>query len=87
MTGFIPAPALSPRQKQLIETIERMTADRGFPPTLVECAAAMGLHPSRIHQLASTTERKGWLCREPKIARSWRVVRPDTSKATSKRGR
>lgn len=71
-----PFDPLSPRQRQLVPTIEQLTADRGFPPTLTEAAAAMGLHPSRIHQLALTTERKGHLTREPKIARSWRVVKP-----------
>lgn len=77
---------LSPRQRQLVATIERLTADRGFPPSLAEAAVAMGVHPSRIHQLALTTERKGYLTREPKVARSWRVVKP-AAPATRKHGR
>jgi SOS-response transcriptional repressor LexA len=71
-----PFDPLSARQRQLLNTIERMTADRGFPPTVAEAAREMKLHPSRIHQLAISTERKGFLTREPKTARSWRVTRP-----------
>jgi repressor LexA len=85
---FIPAPLLSPRQQQLCDTIERLTADRGFAPSLREVAEAMGVHPSRIQQLASTTERKGAITREPRVSRSWRVVKPvATAKAKPKRGR
>lgn len=76
MMTFIPAPILSPRQRQLCDVIERLTRDRGFPPTLVEAAAEMKLHPSRVHQLALSTQGKGYLTREAKVARSWRVVKP-----------
>ncbi|NCX99804.1 MAG: hypothetical protein EBX35_14810 [Planctomycetia bacterium] len=62
MTKFVAPHPLSPRQRQLCDVIERLTADRGFPPTLAECATAV---------------KKGWLLREPKVARSWRVTRPD----------
>lgn len=76
-----PRDPLSPRQRQLIATVERLTADRGFPPTLAEAARDMGIHPSRVHQLAISTERKGFLAREPRVARSWRVVKPAVAAA------
>lgn len=79
---FVPAPALSPRQRQLCETIERLTAANGYPPSVREAAVAMGVHPSRVAQLAASTRAKGHLAHNPKVARSWRVVKP----ATSKRG-
>jgi SOS-response transcriptional repressor LexA len=84
MTQFRP---LSARQQQLVATIEQLTRDRGFPPSIVEIAEAMRIHPSRAHQLTRTTAWKGWLTHEPKVSRSWRVVRPDSPKATPKRGR
>lgn len=84
MTQFRP---LSARQQQLVSTIESLTAARGFAPSIVEIAEAMQLHPSRVHQLTRTTRWKGWLVNEPKVSRSWRVVRPDSPKATPKRGR
>ena len=76
-----PARPLTPRQRQLVNTLERLTAARGFPPTVAELAREMGLHHSRIHQLALSTERKGYLAREPKIARSWRAVKPGAQAA------
>ena len=72
-------PLLSARQKQLCQTIEKLTAARhGVPPSVREVAAEMRLHPSRIGQLAATTAMKGALVREPRVARSWRVVKPET---------
>ncbi len=67
---------LSRRQQQLIETVERLTRERGFPPTLREAAAAMGVCFSRVGQLARTAQAKGAMTREPGAARSWRVVKP-----------
>ena len=82
MTKFVAPHPLSPRQRQLCDVIERLTADRGFPPTLAECAAVMKVHPSRAAQIATSTVKKGWLLREPKVARSWRVTRPDVKADT-----
>lgn len=67
---------LSPRQRQLCETLERLTAARGFPPSLAEIATEMRIDTSRACQLAHTTKAKGWLVSEPRVARSWRVVKP-----------
>ena len=73
-------PPLSPRQRQLLATIERLTCQRhGIPPTLRETAVAMQLHPSRIAQLARVVERKGALLREPRVARGWRVLKPSST--------
>jgi SOS-response transcriptional repressor LexA len=82
MADFRP---LSKRQEQLVATIEQLTRDRGFPPSIVEIAEAMRIHPSRAHQLTRTTSWKGWLTHEPKVSRSWRVVRPDAPKGRATR--
>lgn len=79
-----PRDPLSPRQRQLVTVIEQLTRDRGFPPTVAEAAREMGLHPSRIHQLALSTERKGFLAREPKMARAWRVTKPAAAAASGR---
>jgi repressor LexA len=73
---------LSKRQEQLCRTIETLTADRGFPPSVREIAAAMGVHASRAAQLVRTAEARGAVAREPRVARSLRVTQ-----AASKRGR
>jgi SOS-response transcriptional repressor LexA len=77
-----PIRRLSPRQRQLVETIEQLTAARGWPPSMAEAAAVMRVHRSRIQQLAQSTAAKGWLIREPRAARSWRVIRPGGIAAT-----
>jgi repressor LexA len=86
-TSFIPVPLLSPRQAELCQTIETMTAERGYSPSLREVAERMGLTHGRVAQLARSTERKGALARAPGVARSWRVVPVSPAKAASKRGR
>lgn len=68
-------PTLTPRQRDLCDTIEKLTADRGFPPGLREIGEAMGLHYTRAAQLAAAAEARGALTHEPRVARSWRVVR------------
>lgn len=76
MPMFIAPPLLSKRQSQLIEAIQRFEAANGYRPSVREVARVMGLAPSRIQQLASSTEAKGALVRVPGVARSWRVVKP-----------
>jgi repressor LexA len=78
-TSPFKAPLLSKRQRELAETIERLTRDRGYPPSLREVAAAMDVSFGRIGQLARSTQAKGAIAREPGIARSWRVVKPAPS--------
>ena len=65
---------LSGRQQELCGTITRLTAERGFPPSLREIAAVMGVNPSRISALARVAESRGALTPSPRIPRSWRVV-------------
>lgn len=84
MATSIPVPRLSPRQRQLCEVIQALTVAKGYPPSLREAAEVMGLHTSRVAQLANTTARKGAITRDPRVARSWRVVKPE---APAKRGR
>jgi SOS-response transcriptional repressor LexA len=87
-TTIFPVPLLSKRQAELCETIERLTAERGFSPSMREVAERMGLTHGRVAQLARSTERKGALARAPGIARGWRVLKPASpTKAASKRGR
>lgn len=65
---------LTPRQKQLVETIAALTAKRGYAPSLREVAAIMGIHFTRAGILAREAEIRGAITHAPRIARSWRVV-------------
>lgn len=78
--------ALTPRQRDFLNTIERLTQDRGFPPTIAEASRVLNLHPSRGASLVWTLARKGALTREPRIPRSLRVVRPAADAADQAKG-
>ena len=46
--------ALTPRQRDFLNTIERLTHDRGISPTVAEASRALNLHPSRGGSLVWT---------------------------------
>ena len=66
---------LSPRQEQLVDAVSRLTAQRGFPPSLKELADTIGVSLCRAKSLADVAVRRGFLLHDPRVARSWRVVR------------
>lgn len=65
---------LSPRQEQLVEAVRRLTAQRGFSPSLAELARELGCSLCRAKSLADTAKARGFLLYEPRVARSYRVV-------------
>jgi repressor LexA len=67
---------LSSRQRLFIETVRRLTAERGFPPSLKEVGTALGCHASRAMQVARSLQRRGLVTREARIPRSLRLVTP-----------
>lgn len=63
-------PKLFPRQRTLLREIERFIKDRGYPPTLRELAAAVGVtSPSGVRQQLKALERKGALTLTPRRPR------------------
>jgi SOS-response transcriptional repressor LexA len=73
--------ALTPRQLQCLRAIESYSQSRGYAPSAVEVAANIGVHASRASALFDTLARKGWITREPRVARGIRVVRPSADVA------
>jgi SOS-response transcriptional repressor LexA len=71
---FPPPPLLSRRQAQLVEVVERLTAENGFPPSVREIAAVMNVHHSRVNQLIATAAARGAITRDPGKMRSVRVI-------------
>jgi hypothetical protein len=67
---------LTPRMCDLVKAVARLTEQRGIPPTITEVAARMGLHPTRVAQLAVAAAARGGLVRDPRIPRSMRVPNP-----------
>lgn len=69
---------LSARQKLVLETIRHAVSVRGYPPSMREIGAAVGLASlsSVAHQL-SQLERLGFLRRDPKRPRAIEVMNED----------
>ncbi|GAA2103045.1 MULTISPECIES: transcriptional repressor LexA [Brevibacterium] len=68
---------LTPRQRLVLETIERAVHVNGYPPSMREIGKTVGLASlsSVAHQL-SQLERLGYLRRDPKRPRAIEVVTP-----------
>ena len=73
---------LSARQADVLEYIKLCTAVKGYPPTLRELCVAMGIGSTNgVNDHLRALERTGYIRREPRTARSIRVVerpRPST---------
>lgn len=65
---------LSPRQQQIIDFIETQMRERGYPPSVREIGAAVGLtSPSTVHSHLATLQRLGYLKRDPTKPRAIEV--------------
>ncbi len=73
-------PALTVRQRRVLEVIRNSVDRRGYPPSLREIGESVGLtSPSSVaHQLAAL-ERKGHLRRDPNRPRAIEITSPDSS--------
>jgi SOS-response transcriptional repressor LexA len=71
---------MKPRDIQLLETIERLTALRGFAPTMREIATEMKVSLTRVAQLMEVATKAGRVVAQPKAARTCRVVRDAAAK-------
>ncbi len=66
---------LPPRQKDVINQIISLTEENGYPPTLAELAAALGLkNRMTVHQHVAALKKKGLVHWEPGLNRSLKVV-------------
>lgn len=69
-----PAESLSPRQRQILQLIERHLERHGMPPTRAELTLALGLRNRQgIDQHLRALARKGRILLEPGIARGIRL--------------
>lgn len=78
---------LTDRQKQILEFIDSQTRQKGFPPTVREIGAAVGLtSPSTVHAHLSTLQEKSYLQRDPSRPRALKVCRDPYSGAPMAEG-
>ncbi|MEJ7846375.1 MAG: transcriptional repressor LexA [Acidimicrobiales bacterium] len=65
---------LTARQREILEVIDAAMRDRGYPPSVREIGAAVGLtSPSTVHTHLATLQRLGFLRRDPSKPRAIEV--------------
>jgi repressor LexA len=81
-------PSLSDRQRRILEFIDAQVRERGFPPSVREIGAAVGLtSTSTVHTHLRALERKGYLRRDPTKPRAMELHFEPASGAISDRRR
>ncbi len=81
-------PPLSDRQREILEFIERLMRDRGYPPSVREIGAAVGLtSPSTVHSHLATLQKRGLLRRDPAKPRAIEVRFDSASGASADKAR
>lgn len=66
---------ISTRQREILDYIRDMVADRGYPPSVREIGEAVGLSsPSTVHSHLSTLEAAGHLRRDPTKPRAIEIL-------------
>jgi len=74
---------ITERQLDILKFIEKAVSERGFPPSVREIGAAVGLtSPSSVHNHIETLQRLGYLRKDPTKPRSIEV-RYDTESGTT----
>ena len=78
---------LAPRQRAILEVIERHQREHGYPPSVREIGRAVGLtSPSTVHSHLGTLQDLGFLRRDPTKPRAIEVRFDSASGATADRG-
>jgi hypothetical protein len=73
---------LTPRQRELILAVLRLTRRLGRSPLLTEIAGHLGVHPASALRLARRAVAAGNLTHEPRTVGTWQVVdRPPATRA------
>jgi len=79
---------LTERQQAILEFIEATVDERGYPPSVREIGAAVGLtSPSTVHSHLSTLQKRGLLRRDPAKPRAIEVRFDTASGATADKAR
>jgi repressor LexA len=78
----MPEAGLTPRQREVLEIIEKHMRDHGYPPSVREIGEAVGLtSPSTVHAHLNALQRRGYLRRDPTKPRAIEVRWDPTSDA------
>src|SRR5262245_11001993 len=75
---------LTQRQQMVLDFIRQSIADRGYPPTLREIGARMGIRSTNgVNDHLRALERKGYLTREDMKSRALRPTAPLSAASTN----
>ena len=78
---------LTQRQQMVLDFIRQSISDRGYPPTLREIGARMGIRSTNgVNDHLRALERKGYLTREDMKSRALRPTEPRDPDARRRRG-
>jgi repressor LexA len=79
--------ALTQRQREILDVIDRAMRERGYPPSVREIGEAVGLtSPSTVHTHLATLQRLGFLRRDPTKPRAIEVrFDPNSGAAVERR--
>jgi repressor LexA len=81
-----PPLALTRRQREILEVIDRYMRERGYPPSVREIGEAVGLtSPSTVHNHLAALQRRGLLRRDPTKPRAIEVRWDPSSDAALER--
>ena len=68
-------PEITEAQRKTLKELRDFIASRKYPPTMSELGERLGVAAASAHQLVKQLERKGYVSREARKARSLSVVR------------
>nr|MBI5456008.1 repressor LexA [Candidatus Levybacteria bacterium] len=68
---------LTPKQKQILEYIQKFTKEKGYPPSLAEIAKEFDRSVPTIFQFVETLRNKGFLEKENDVARGIYTKKPE----------
>lgn len=77
-----PAPSLTPRERQVLDSIEAFIREHGYPPSVREIGARVGLRSSStVHAYLRQLVRKGFLRQEASRPRALGLLAPPQEEA------
>lgn len=76
---------LSPRQRETLQWVKDFIRKNRMPPTVREIGDSFGIKSSSVFDVLKALERKGYIKREPRKARSIVVLGRNTQSAAPRR--
>jgi repressor LexA len=74
---------LTPVQKRVFDFLEKFITEKGFPPAYAEISRRFGFQVGMVQQVIGALLRKGYIEKDPNIARGIRIIKFDTPRASA----